>query len=202
MQSGAYWLTPSSTSPTRDSSCFQRHASLCSTSLQSTTISSTLTRHSWALSTIQGPWAVADTTSACGPLSHSLIGAKAHNGLRSIARSPLRSYLISNTILFSGIIVGLHVTWMSTIPPTLVTKLLPELNYNRSVTWADWSRGGSHPVRFRRWDITEGFFNRMRFGSNCTYNGNVSSICFLFARKFEVDALEPLLKMAPALLGF
>lgn len=87
-------------------------------------------------------------------------------------------------------------------PPTLVTKLLPELNSNRSVTWADWSRGGSHPVRFRRWDITEGFFNRMRFGSNCTYNGNVSSICFLFARKFEVDALEPLLKMAPALLGF
>ncbi|XP_077244626.1 glycosyltransferase BC10-like [Tasmannia lanceolata] len=85
---------------------------------------------------------------------------------------------------------------------TLVTKLFPELNSNRSITWVDWSRGGSHPASFGRKDVTVRFLNRVRFGSNCAYNGTSSSICFLFARKFVPSTLGPLLRIAPGLFGF
>ncbi|KAA8547787.1 hypothetical protein F0562_004216 [Nyssa sinensis] len=86
--------------------------------------------------------------------------------------------------------------------PTLVNILHPEMNSNRSITWVDWSRGGPHPGKFGWGDITDEFLNRIRFGSNCSYNGNTSSICSLFARKFLPNALEPLLRVAPLLLGF
>ncbi|KAF8407788.1 hypothetical protein HHK36_006924 [Tetracentron sinense] len=86
--------------------------------------------------------------------------------------------------------------------PTLVNMLSPELNSNRSLTWVDWSRGGPHPGRFLWQDITDEFLNRIRFGENCTYNENTISTCFLFARKFMPSTLEPLLRIAPLLLGF
>lgn len=85
--------------------------------------------------------------------------------------------------------------------PTLVNIVSPELNSNRSITWVDWSRPGSHPRMFGWHDITDEFLNRIRFGSNCTYNENNTSICFLFARKFHRNSLEPLLRIAPLLLG-
>ncbi|OWM68007.1 hypothetical protein CDL15_Pgr017575 [Punica granatum] len=86
--------------------------------------------------------------------------------------------------------------------PTLVTKTLPSMNSNRCITWVDWSRGGSHPTLFRRRDVSEAFLDRVRFGSNCTYNGLQTSMCFLFARKFHPSTLEPLMRIAPQLLGF
>ncbi|XP_018489903.1 glycosyltransferase BC10 [Raphanus sativus] len=85
--------------------------------------------------------------------------------------------------------------------PTLVNKICPEMNSNRTVTWVDWSRGGSHPARFVRKDIRVGFLDRIRFGSNCSYEGEVTNVCFLFARKFHVSTLEPLMKIAPYLYG-
>lgn len=85
--------------------------------------------------------------------------------------------------------------------PTLVSKICPEMNSNRSLTWVDWSRGGSHPARFVRKDIRVGFLDRIRFGSNCSYEGEVTNVCFLFARKFHVSTLEPLMKIAPYLYG-
>lgn len=86
--------------------------------------------------------------------------------------------------------------------PTLVNKLCPESTSNRTITWTDWSAGGSHPTTFVR-NISEAFLNRVRYGFNCTYNGDqMSSVCFLFARKFHPRTLEPLLKIAPRLLGF
>ncbi|CAL5350180.1 unnamed protein product [Camellia sinensis] len=87
--------------------------------------------------------------------------------------------------------------------PTLVTKVCPGLTSNRTITWVDWSGGGSHPTRFVRKDVTEGFLNQVRYGFNCSYNGgDMSSICFLFARKFHPNTLQSLLQMAPRLLGF
>ncbi|PON53098.1 Glycosyl transferase [Parasponia andersonii] len=86
--------------------------------------------------------------------------------------------------------------------PTLVNMFYGRLNSNRSITWVDWSRGGPHPAKFSGRDVTEEFLNRIRFGSECVYNGNVSSVCFLFARKFLPNTLEPLLRIAPSLLGF
>ncbi|KAL2546156.1 Core-2/I-branching beta-1 [Forsythia ovata] len=86
--------------------------------------------------------------------------------------------------------------------PTLVTKICPDLTSNRTITWTDWSGGGSHPNMFMRNDITEEFLVRIRHGFNCTYNDGTSSICFLFARKFHPNTLKSLLRLAPSLLGF
>lgn len=85
--------------------------------------------------------------------------------------------------------------------PTLVNKVCPNSTSNRTITWTDWSGGGSHPTMFMRNDVTVGFLDRIRAGSNCTYNGEMSSICFLFARKFHPSTLQPLLRIAPKLLG-
>ncbi|XP_076913972.1 glycosyltransferase BC10-like [Bidens hawaiensis] len=86
--------------------------------------------------------------------------------------------------------------------PTLVNKVRPDLTTNRTVTWTDWSSHRSHPETFRKVNITETFLNRVRYESNCTYNGGNSLICFLFARKFHPSCLEPLLKIGPRLFGF
>ncbi|ERN04031.1 uncharacterized protein LOC18432183 [Amborella trichopoda] len=85
--------------------------------------------------------------------------------------------------------------------PTFVTKNFPSSNSNRSFMWVDWSRGGSHPATFRSGDATERFLNQIRNSENCTYNGNPTSICFLFARKWAPNALQPLLRIAPRVLG-
>ncbi|XP_009615448.3 glycosyltransferase BC10-like [Nicotiana tomentosiformis] len=86
--------------------------------------------------------------------------------------------------------------------PTLVNKVCPKLTSNWSVTWADWSAGGSHPTTFLRKDVTEEFLDSVRYGFNCSYNGELSSICFLFGRKFHPSTLQPLLRIGPKLLGF
>ncbi|KAG6480804.1 glycosyltransferase BC10-like [Zingiber officinale] len=86
--------------------------------------------------------------------------------------------------------------------PTMLTIESAHRLANRSVTWVDWSRGGAHPATFGRSDISEAFLKRIHDGQNCSYNDNHSSLCFLFARKFAPSSVEPLLELAPALLGF
>ncbi|CAM8902273.1 unnamed protein product [Rhodiola kirilowii] len=86
--------------------------------------------------------------------------------------------------------------------PTLVNILRPDENSNRSITWVDWSKPGPHPGRFVRAHISAEFIDRIRFGANCSYGENTdTNICFLFARKFNPDTLQPLLQIAPSLLG-
>ncbi|KAJ6799773.1 uncharacterized protein M6B38_203495 [Iris pallida] len=86
--------------------------------------------------------------------------------------------------------------------PTMLTIESPHLLANRSVTWVDWSRGGAHPATFGRSDITVAFLIRVLEGRTCEYNNHTTTACFLFARKFAPSALEPLLKLAPDVLGF
>ncbi|KAF2941140.1 glycosyltransferase BC10-like [Oryza sativa Japonica Group] len=86
--------------------------------------------------------------------------------------------------------------------PTMLTIEAPQSLANRSITWVDWSRGGAHPATFGRGDITEEFLRRVQEGRTCLYNGQNSTMCFLFARKFAPSALEPLLELAPTVLGF
>ncbi|CAI0552985.1 unnamed protein product [Linum tenue] len=87
--------------------------------------------------------------------------------------------------------------------PTLVTKILPEINTNHSITWVDWSRPGSHPSMFVRKHVSEGFLMKIRNMTDCGFTHRTrSTICFLFARKFHPSTLEPLLRIAPSLLGF
>ncbi|KAJ0261030.1 hypothetical protein HA466_0042290 [Hirschfeldia incana] len=91
--------------------------------------------------------------------------------------------------------------------PTLVHMLHGEMSSNRTLTWVDWSKAGPHPGRFIWPDITDEFLNRIRFTEECTYNGRdgeniTTSKCFLFARKFTKETLEPLLRISPVVLGF
>ncbi|CAD5190568.1 unnamed protein product [Musa acuminata subsp. malaccensis] len=81
--------------------------------------------------------------------------------------------------------------------PTLVTKLFPGLNSNRSLTWVDWSRGGAHPATYRRRDVSVGLMERTRndYSNNTT---NTTTMCFLFARKLEAAGVAPLLQIAGA----
>lgn len=85
--------------------------------------------------------------------------------------------------------------------PTLANILHSGLNSNRTVTWVDWSKPGPHPGRFGYDDMTDEFLDNIRFGSNCTYNGETTNKCFLFARKFHPNSLEQILRIAPVLLG-
>ncbi|KAF4396289.1 hypothetical protein F8388_019835 [Cannabis sativa] len=84
---------------------------------------------------------------------------------------------------------------------TLINIIRPEENSNRSVTWVDWSKVGPHPGRFTRNDVTAEFLNKIRFGNNCTYNGEKTNECFLFARKFVPNTLPPLLQFIPLLFN-
>lgn len=86
--------------------------------------------------------------------------------------------------------------------PTLVNVVCPEENNNRSITWVDWSKSGPHPGKFGKKSVSVQFLDRIRFRGNCSYNGNASSVCFLFARKFLPDTLEILLQIAPGLPHF
>jgi len=86
--------------------------------------------------------------------------------------------------------------------PTLVSIKFWRRNSNRTLTWVDWSKGGPHPSKFIRTDVTIDFLERLRFGSTCEYNGKTTNICHLFARKFTPHALDRLLRFAPKLMQF
>ncbi|KAL2342469.1 hypothetical protein Fmac_003754 [Flemingia macrophylla] len=86
--------------------------------------------------------------------------------------------------------------------PTFVSIKFWERNSNRTLTWVDWSKGGPHPARFMRNDVTVGFLERLRHGRTCQYNGETTNICYLFARKFTPHALDRLLRFAPKIMQF
>ncbi|XP_051145929.1 glycosyltransferase BC10-like [Andrographis paniculata] len=87
--------------------------------------------------------------------------------------------------------------------PTMVTKVCPNLTSNRTVTWTDWSGGGSHPRMYGKNDVREELLEGIRRLGNCRYNGEMmNSMCFLFARKFHPSTLQPLLRIAPKLFWF
>ncbi|OMO51837.1 Glycosyl transferase, family 14 [Corchorus capsularis] len=79
--------------------------------------------------------------------------------------------------------------------PTFVTMKYGSKNSNRTLTWVDWSKGGPHPAKFLRTEVTVEFLERLRSGSHCRYKGNSTNVCHLFARKFSPDALYRLLKI-------
>ncbi|XP_058727293.1 glycosyltransferase BC10-like [Vicia villosa] len=86
--------------------------------------------------------------------------------------------------------------------PTMVSIMFWERNSNRTLTWVDWSKGGPHPSKFIRPQVTWEFLEGLRFGSTCEYNGETTNICHLFARKFTTNALDRLLRFAPKLMQF
>ncbi|WVZ86556.1 hypothetical protein U9M48_033315 [Paspalum notatum var. saurae] len=83
-------------------------------------------------------------------------------------------------------------------------------NANRTLTFADWKpkrRTGSHPRTHGAEEVTEEFVRAVRAGAgttnNCSdYDDGAAGVCFLFARKFGRDTLQPLLRLAPKVMGF
>ncbi|GFP84675.1 hypothetical protein PHJA_000611400 [Phtheirospermum japonicum] len=86
--------------------------------------------------------------------------------------------------------------------PTFVTMGFGGRNSNRTLTWVDWSRGGPHPAKFIRTDVTPQFLEMLRSGYNCEYNGEWTNVCYLFARKFTYNSLDRLLRFAPQIMHF
>ncbi|CAA0833586.1 Core-2/I-branching beta-1-6-N-acetylglucosaminyltransferase family protein [Striga hermonthica] len=87
--------------------------------------------------------------------------------------------------------------------PTYIKKFHGESNANRTVTYVDWSQLGPHPATFTASNITESFLESLRKnGTSCTYNHGETDICYLFARKFDPSALEPLLNLTSQVMGF
>ncbi|XP_071735620.1 glycosyltransferase BC10-like [Rutidosis leptorrhynchoides] len=86
--------------------------------------------------------------------------------------------------------------------PTFVTKYFGKTNANRTLTFVDWAKGGPHPTKYTRNDVTEGFLEKLRNDRSCEYNGKKNQICHLFARKFTLHALDRLLRIAPKLMQF
>ncbi|KAF3646535.1 putative GATA zinc finger domain-containing protein 13-like [Capsicum annuum] len=86
--------------------------------------------------------------------------------------------------------------------PTFVTMKYWWKNENRTLTWVDWAKGGPHPTKFIRPDVTEDLLNMMRNGTKCEYNGRPSKMCYMFARKFLPGTLDRLLRFAPKVMKF
>ncbi|GAV80277.1 Branch domain-containing protein [Cephalotus follicularis] len=86
--------------------------------------------------------------------------------------------------------------------PTMLTIKVPHLLANRTLTRADWSRGGPHPATYERSDITEEFFKKIFESETCLYNNQPSTVCFLFARKFAPSSLDPLLELSSKVFRF
>lgn len=85
--------------------------------------------------------------------------------------------------------------------PTYVSIKFWEGNSNRSLTWVDWSKGGPHPTKFLRSEITVKFLESLR-DQKCEYNGDSINVCFLFARKFAPGSVSKLTKIAPMVMHF
>lgn len=83
--------------------------------------------------------------------------------------------------------------------PTFVSIKFWEKNSNRSLTWVDWSKGGPHPAKFVRPEVTSEFLENLR-NQKCEYNGETSNVCFLFARKFLPTSLTRLVRFAPKVM--
>ncbi|GMJ13524.1 hypothetical protein HRI_005021600 [Hibiscus trionum] len=86
--------------------------------------------------------------------------------------------------------------------PTLVDMKFPDRNAYKTLTYVDWSKGGPHPNKFRRDEVTEEFLKNLRSSTQCYYNERIVDVCYLFARKFSPNTLEKLLRLAPIVMHF
>ncbi|PKA57168.1 hypothetical protein AXF42_Ash002472 [Apostasia shenzhenica] len=87
--------------------------------------------------------------------------------------------------------------------PTYSNMFHGELSANRTITWVDWSRDGPHPATYGNQNITEEFIQKIRNNKSlCTYNSELTSICYLFARKFAPEALDLLLDLTSKMINF
>lgn len=86
--------------------------------------------------------------------------------------------------------------------PTVLAILHPTKLANRTTTFIDFSRSAAHPYQWEPPTITEDRMKKItESGNNCTYNGQVTNTCYMFARKFSPACLDPLLALASDAFG-
>ncbi|KAL3515760.1 hypothetical protein ACH5RR_022662 [Cinchona calisaya] len=88
--------------------------------------------------------------------------------------------------------------------PTFFHKFYGAMNANRTVTYVDWAVTGPHPRTFSAVNVTEDFIQSIRNNATaCSYNlKQTTNVCYLFARKFTPDALEPLLSLSSKVMQY
>lgn len=85
--------------------------------------------------------------------------------------------------------------------PTVLTILAPSKLGNRTSHYIDFSRSTAHPRQWDREAIIPATLKALTTGHNCTYNGEFTERCHMFARKFSPGTIEPLLKLAATSFG-
>ncbi|KAI4331496.1 hypothetical protein MLD38_029682 [Melastoma candidum] len=83
--------------------------------------------------------------------------------------------------------------------PTFENILHLGTNANRTVTWVHWSRDSPHPEMFHKGDVNSDLIRKIKCGERCSYNGETTTLCYLFGRKFEADTLGPLMGLRSTL---
>lgn len=95
--------------------------------------------------------------------------------------------------------------------PTLLSVLRWPRSANRTLTFTDWNwkrrDGLFHPHKHGGEEVTAELIEEIRGGArsgrNCSaYHDGAGGVCFVFARKFTPDSLQPLLQLAPKVMGF
>ena len=91
--------------------------------------------------------------------------------------------------------------------PTLLSVLRWPRSANRTLTFTDWKRRDGlfhgHGAEEVTAELVEEIRGGARSGRNCSaYHDGATGVCFLFARKFTPDTLQPLLRLAPKVMGF
>ncbi|CAI9101514.1 OLC1v1038854C1 [Oldenlandia corymbosa var. corymbosa] len=88
--------------------------------------------------------------------------------------------------------------------PTFIHMFYGSMNANRTVTYVDWSVIAPHPGTFSAENVTESFLQSLRKNATaCSYNlKSMTNVCYLFARKFTPNTLEPLLNLSSKVMQF
>lgn len=85
--------------------------------------------------------------------------------------------------------------------PTVLTILAPWKLANRTSTYIDFHRSTAHPKQWAKEAINARTLRAITSGHSCSYNGNLTETCYMFARKFSPGAVEPLLELAATIFG-
>lgn len=85
--------------------------------------------------------------------------------------------------------------------PTLAWIERPRKIAFRTLTYYVFGGKAAHPKKFSERDTDATLILGFRRGHNCTFNGQRSSKCYLFVRKFDPDALKNLLDLAGPVVG-
>ncbi|TVU22074.1 hypothetical protein EJB05_31751 [Eragrostis curvula] len=119
------------------------------------------------------------------------------------SRSRYRDFFAGRNISLSQWRKGAQ--WFEMDRALALESVAEDACFPATLTFADWKRAvNRHPHTHGAEEVTEELINGIREdgGGRCFYNGERNGICNLFARKFSPDALEPLLRLAPKVMGF